>query len=87
MKFNKSTNTSFSNQYITHEREFFQFYDTGVYEVLFPIIPALYNQVVPKLADKSCTAKRNPGISLDIVCEKCTGRFYIVSSDGFHAMH
>ena len=30
IKFNICTNTSFSNQCITHESEFFQFYDTGV---------------------------------------------------------
>ena len=52
-----------------------------------PIFPAFYNQGVAKLAENPCTAKRNPEISLDIVGEKCTGRFYIESSDGFHAMH
>ena len=50
------------------------------------MVPAFYNQVVAKLADKSCTGKRNLKISLDIVEDKCTGRFYIVGSEGFQQM-
>ena len=51
------------------------------------MVPDFCDQVVAKLDEESCTGKRNLKISLDIVWEKCTGRFYIVSSDGFHAMH
>ena len=40
------------------------------------------DQVVDKQAVESCTGKRNLKISLGIIQEKCTGRFYIVSSDG-----
>ena len=44
------------------------------------------DQVVAQQAVESCTGKRNLKISFDIIQEKCTGRFYIVSSDGFQEM-
>ena len=49
------------------------FSSTGVRKVLFLVLPHFCDQ----LADTS----------LDIAREKRTGRFYIVGSDGFDAMH
>ena len=51
------------------------------------MVPAFCDQVVAKFDEESCTGKRNLEISLDIVSEKCSVRFYIVGSEGFHAMH
>ena len=64
-----------------------QFYDTGLTEVSLLVVPVFCNQVVAKLDVESDTGKRNLEISLDIVREKCTGRFYIVGSEGFQQMH
>ena len=63
-----------------------QFYDTGLTEVSLLVVPVFCNQVVAKLDVESDTGKRNLEISLDIVREKCTGRFYIVGSEGFQQM-
>ena len=51
------------------------------------IVSAFCDQVIAKQAVESCTGKRNLEISLGIVWEKCTERFFIVGSEGFHAMH
>ena len=61
-----------------------QFYDTGVREVSFLMVPEFCDQVVAKLDEESCIGKRDRKISLDIVREMCTGRFYIVGSEEFH---
>ena len=45
------------------------------------MVPALCDQVVAKLVVEPDTGKRNLEISLDIVREKCTGRFYIVGPE------
>ena len=50
------------------------------------MVPVFCDQVVAMLVVKSDTGKRNLAISLDIVREKCTGRFYIVGSEGFQEM-
>ena len=50
------------------------------------MVPVFCDQVVAMLVVKSDTGKRNLAISLDIVREKCTGRFYIVGSEGFQQM-
>ena len=50
------------------------------------MVPAFCDQVVAKLVVKSDTGIRNLEISLDIVREKCTARFYIVGSEGFQQM-
>ena len=50
------------------------------------MVPAFCDQVVAMLVVKSDTGKRNLAISLDIVREKCTGRIYIVGSEGFQQM-
>ena len=47
------------------------------------MIPAFYDQVVAKLVVEPDTGKRNLEMSLDIVIEICTGRFYIVGSGEF----
>jgi len=47
------------------------------------MVPALCDQVVAKLVVEPDTGKRNLEISLDIVREICTGRFYIVGSEEF----
>ena len=47
----------------------------------------VFDQVVAKQAVKSCTGKINLKISFEIVRENCTGRFYIVGSEGFQQMH
>ena len=52
-------------------------------KVSFLMVPVFCDQVVAMLVVKSDTGKRNLAISLDIVREKCTGRFYIVGSEGF----
>ena len=44
------------------------------------------DQVVTMLVVESDTGKRNLEIPLDIVQEKCTGRFYIEGSEGFQEM-
>ena len=51
------------------------------------MVSTFYDQVGGKQAVESCTGKGNIKISLDIEEGKCTGRFYIVSSEGFHAIH
>ena len=56
-------------------------------EVSFLMVPVFCDQVVAKLVVQSDTGKRNLEISLDIVRENCTERFYIVSSVGFQQMH
>ena len=61
----------------------FQFYDTGVWKVSFLIVPAFCDQVIAKLVVQYDVGKRNLKISLDIVREICTGRFYIVGSEEF----
>ena len=75
----------FKGIYHTRNRVF-QFYDTGVREVSFLMVPAFCDQVVANLVVESDTGKRNLEVSLDIVQEKCTGRFYIVGSEGFQQM-
>ena len=50
------------------------------------MVPVFCDQVVAMLVVKSDTGKRNLAISLDIVREKCTGRFYIVDCEGFQKM-
>ena len=50
------------------------------------MVPVFCDQVVAMLVVKSDTGKRNLAISLDIVREKCTGRFYIVDSGEFQQM-
>ena len=50
------------------------------------MVPVFCDQVVAMLVVKSDTGKRNLAISLDIVREKCTGRFYIVDSGGVQQM-
>ena len=50
------------------------------------MVPVFCDQVVTMLVVESDTGKKNLEISLDIVREKCTGRFYIIGSDGFHEM-
>ena len=65
----------------------FQFYDTGVWKVSFLMVPAFCDQVLAKLVVESCTGERNLKVSLDIVREKCTWRFYNVGSEGFQQMH
>ena len=47
------------------------------------MVPAFCDQVVPKLDVEYDVGKRNLNISLDIVREICTGRFYIVGSEEF----
>ena len=47
------------------------------------MVPALCDQVVAKLVVEPDTGKRNLEISLDIVREICTERFYIVGSEEF----
>ena len=42
------------------------------------MVLAFCDQVVAIQAVELCTGKRNLNISLNIVREKCTGRFYIV---------
>ena len=69
LRFNGYPDESLSNQYITFERVFFQFYNTGVWKVSFLMVPAFCDQVVAKLDEESCIRK--------IAREKCTGRFYI----------
>ena len=49
--------------------------------------PIYCDQVFAKLIDQSDTGKKNLEISLDVVRENCTERFYIVSSVGFQQMH
>ena len=51
------------------------------------MVPAFCDKVVAKQSVESFIVKRNLEISLDIVREKCTGRFYIVGSGGFQQMH
>ena len=51
------------------------------------MVPDLCDQVVAKLDEESYTEKRNLKISLDIVWEKCSMRFYILESEGFHSMY
>ena len=60
---------------------------TVLTEVSFLMVPVFCDQVVAKLVVQSDTGKRNLEISLDIVRENCTERFYIVSSAGFQEMH
>ena len=50
------------------------------------MVPVFCDQVGAKLVVEFDTGKRNIEISLDIFREKCTGRFYIVGSDGFQQM-
>ena len=50
------------------------------------MVSTFCDQVVAKQAVESCTGKINLKVSLDIIQEKCTGRFHIVSSDGFQEM-
>jgi len=50
------------------------------------MVPAFCDQVVAKLDEESCIGKRNLEVWLDFAQEKCTGRFYIVGSEGFHEM-
>ena len=47
------------------------------------MVPAFCDQVVAKPVVEHDTGKRNLEISLDIVREICTGRFYIVGSEEF----
>ena len=47
------------------------------------MVPAFYDQVVAKLVVEPDTGKRNLEISLDIVREICTARFYIVGAEEF----
>ena len=47
----------------------------------------LYDQIVAQLDSESFTGKRNLKISLYIVLEKCTGRYYTVGCEGFDAMY
>ena len=51
------------------------------------MVPAFCDRVLAKQSVESFIGKRNLEISLDIVREKCTGRFHIVGSAEFHAMH
>ena len=71
--------------YHTSERVFSVLWYRGL-KVSFLMVSAICDQVVAKQAVESCTGKRNLKISFDIIQEKCTGRFYIVSSDGFQEM-
>ena len=51
------------------------------------MVPALCGQVLSNLVVEFCTGKINLEISLlDIVQEKCTGRFDIVGFEGFQQM-
>ena len=50
------------------------------------VVPAFCDQVVAKLDEESCIGKRNLEVWLDFAQEKCTGRFYIEGSEGFHEM-
>ena len=50
------------------------------------MVPVFCDQVVAMLVDESDTGKGNLEIPLDIVQEKCTGRFYIVGFEGFQQM-
>ena len=50
------------------------------------MVPTFCDQVVAELVVESDTGKRNLEISMDNVREKCTGRFYIVGSEGFQQM-
>ena len=47
------------------------------------MVPGFCDQVVAMVVVESDTEKRNLEISLDIVREICTGRFYIVGSEEF----
>ena len=58
----------------------------GLIEVSILMVPVFCDQVVTMLVVESDTGKRNLEFSLDIVREKCTGRFYIVGSEGFQQM-
>ena len=70
MQFKRYPDTWFSKEYITQEIVFFQFYDTGVREVSFLIVPAFCDQVVANLVVESDTGDRYVEISFDIVREK-----------------
>ena len=58
----------------------------GPTEASFLMVPVFCDQVGAKLVVEFDTGKRNIEISLDIFREKCTGRFYIVDSEGFQQM-
>ena len=45
------------------------------------MVPVFCDQVGAKLVVEFDTGKRNLEVSLDIVQEKCTGRFFIVGSE------
>ena len=51
------------------------------------MVSVLFDQVVAKQVLGSDKGKTNLEISLDILREKCTERFYIVGSEGFQQMH
>ena len=50
------------------------------------MVSVVCDQVVAKPVVESDTGKINFEISLDIFREKCTGRCYIVGSEGFQQM-
>ena len=76
----------FKAVYHTSEHLFLVSWYRGL-KVSFLIVSAFCDQIIAKQSVESCTGKRNLEISLGIVWEKCTERFYIVGSEGFHAMH
>ena len=51
------------------------------------MVPVFRDQVVAKLVVGSDRGGKNLELSLDIVRENCTGRFYTVGSEGFQQMH
>ena len=51
------------------------------------MVPVFCDQVEAKWVVESDTGGKNLEISLDIFREKCTGRFYILGSEGFQQMH